>query len=165
MKNLFEKIADLADQLDKIGAVKIANGVDAFLEALSCREKQHDIIKDAIYSDDPDDPHRVMFFIDRAINHLQEAEDNVYNSIKILDGVGRFAASDIRFEIISAKNRLKELIDSKAPPQVLEGMLNTCLNKYAVVRKLDGKWCVLSKKGKKLGCYDSKKAAQELKTN
>lgn len=38
-------------------------------------------------------------------------------------------------------------------------LIDDALNKTAYIKKRNGKWCVISKKGKSLGCYPSRKAA------
>lgn len=39
------------------------------------------------------------------------------------------------------------------------GSVDKSLIKLSFIKKLKGKWCVVSKKGKSLGCYGSRKAA------
>ncbi len=207
MNDLLESLATLADKLDEIGAIKMANSVDNLLaivkgglkglvtdidlgeaeenfpgigryytELSDKPETFLDLLfsflrstgdfpvpaaaagpttKKAVYSDDPRDPQgQTIFFIDRAISRLEGAEDNL---LKISEITGdEIKAGEIRFEIASAKKKLEIWLEQLAPRQV-----EASLKKVAVVRKLNGKWCVLSKKGKKLGCYASKKAAQK----
>lgn len=159
MKNLLKNLTVLADQLDDINAIKMANEIDVLLKKIKGRTLSNNIVSEAVYEARFEEGRwsgDKAFFIDRAIGHLEEAENYIQNIAGLeIDGV--------RVEIIDAKRKLEQLLleSSTVTPISAEASNSEKLKKIAVIRKLKNQWCVLSRTGEKLGCYASKKAAEK----